>query len=110
MNFVTVNNNKEQLNELKALLCTLYADSYIVEFTDPMAAAKYILNNLVDTVFAEGEMKRVDGIVLRDIIHKSKPNLRVIVTDIDDSEDICDSDIILVRPITKEKIKQCMEK
>ena len=53
-------------------------------------------------------MQPIDGIVLRNKLHIINPKLRVIISDDNNYEEISEEDIILVRPITPKKIKECM--
>lgn len=108
MNIVVVDTNGARQKKLGTMLKAMYSPENVMMFSDTNAALRYVQKCPVDAVFAECDMQPMDGIVFRDRVHKSRSNLRVIITDDNDYEELMPSDIILIRPITPEKIKECM--
>lgn len=108
MNIVIVDTNPARQNELSAMLKSIYPSGQLVLLNDTFAAIEYLDRNTVDVVFAECDMKPMDGIVFRDMVHNLKPSLRVIITDDNNYEELTPADIILIRPVTHEKIIECL--
>ena len=79
MKFVTVDNNKIRLNQLTKKLKNNFPNCTVVEFIDPMLAAKFIFNSEVNIVFAQEEMERVTGEDLKHVIRLIKPLIQVIL-------------------------------
>lgn len=108
MIFVTVNNDRKQLREMTELLHAAFQGSIIYEYTDPMLSAKHIVNHPVDAVFAEADMKRVDGPTLLRVVRVHKPDLPVfIMSDGEAYRALAlgqGADEYLVRPVTEEML------
>ncbi|MEG0876918.1 MAG: response regulator [Oscillospiraceae bacterium] len=84
MNFVVVDNNKDDLEQLAAAIRTVVPDSQIEPFTDPLLSAKYICNNPVDIVFLADTMRPVNGFRLLQVLRKNIPELAVVMLSADE--------------------------
>jgi len=76
---ISVDNDAARLKRFGQLLQTTFPGCTLVEFTDPMLSAKYIVNHEVDVVFAEISMRPADGVMLQNVLRTNKPDARVIL-------------------------------
>ncbi|MEG1012186.1 MAG: response regulator, partial [Ruthenibacterium sp.] len=79
MNFVVVDNNKNDLEMLSKAIEKAMPDCRIQPFTDPLLSAKYICNNPVDMVFLADVMRPVNGFRLMQVLRKNVPELAVVM-------------------------------
>lgn len=110
MNIVIVDNEKKRINKLNDILKKLYPVCNIKEFTDSAQAVKHIMRFNVDLIFAESVMNQIDGFELRSITRRLNSQAKVIISDDTDSEFITQQDLILVRPVTAQKITELINK
>ncbi|MEG0598068.1 MAG: response regulator [Oscillospiraceae bacterium] len=79
MNFVVVDNNKDDLELLTTAIRAAMPESQVQPFTDPLLSAKYICNNPVDIVFLTDTMRPVNGFRLLQVLRKNIPELAVVM-------------------------------
>lgn len=79
MNFVVVDNNKNDLEVVSKAITTAMPECQVQLFTDPLLSAKYICNNPVDMVFLTDSMRPVNGFRLLQVLRKNIPKLAVIM-------------------------------
>jgi two-component SAPR family response regulator len=79
MIIISVDNDAARLKRFGLLLQRTFPGCTLVEFTDPMLSAKYIVNHDVDVVFAEISMRPADGLMLQNVLRTNKPDARVIL-------------------------------
>ncbi|MEG2144784.1 MAG: response regulator [Oscillospiraceae bacterium] len=84
MNFVVVDNNKDDLERLANAIAAVMPESQIQSFIDPLLSAKYICNNPVDMVFITDAMRPVNGFRLMQVLRKNIPSLAIVM--LSDSE------------------------
>lgn len=72
MKIMAVDNNPAALAVLVDCLHEVYPESEVVEFFDPLLAAKCLFQSQVDMVYTETAMKSFDGLLLLDWA-KDKP-------------------------------------
>lgn len=110
MKFVTVDNDQGRLTQLGEVLKSAFPDCTVVEFTDPMLSAKYVLNNAVDAVLAEMVMRPADGPMLKKALLANIPDANIILltdTPLRRATDHAGPPgSILQRPVTAEKLRE----
>ncbi|MEF9916003.1 MAG: response regulator [Lachnospiraceae bacterium] len=79
MNFVVVDNNKNDLELVAKAIRKAVSECQIQPFTDPLLSAKYICNNPVDMVFLADTMRPVNGFRLLQVLRKNVPKLAVVM-------------------------------
>lgn len=79
MNFVVVDNSKIDLGLLAKAIAVAVPECQVQLFTDPLLAAKYICNNLVDMVFLADAMRPVNGFRLLQVLRKNIPQLAIVM-------------------------------
>ncbi|MEG0649383.1 MAG: response regulator [Oscillospiraceae bacterium] len=84
MNFVVVDNNKNDLELLAKTIRKTVSKCQIQPFQDPLLSAKYICNNPVDIVFIADNMRPVNDFRLMHVLRKNIPKLVVVM--LSDSE------------------------
>ncbi|MEG2930081.1 MAG: hypothetical protein RR846_11120, partial [Oscillospiraceae bacterium] len=70
VNFVVVDNNKNDLDLLATAIRAAMPESQVHPFTDPLLSAKYVCNNPVDMVFLADTMCPVNGFRLMQVLRK----------------------------------------
>lgn len=111
MIIMTVGNHATILKELVKALSEIFPGSEIIAETDALMAGKYAFNHEVDMVFAEMDMKRMNGLQLIQFVRQEHPDVKsyLIGTDQDFSESFLtapgDVTGILTYPFTEKKIK-----
>lgn len=76
MKILTVSNHMTMLEELGKELSDLYPDAEIIKETDALMAGKYAFNHEVDVVFAEADMKRMNGLQLIQFVRFEHPDVK----------------------------------
>ena len=76
MNILTVANHITVLEELGKDLSDVFPDAEIIQETDALMAGKYAFNHKVDMVFAEVEMKRMNGLQLIQFVRYERPAVK----------------------------------
>lgn len=112
MKILTVGNHAPMLEALERELSVLFPDAEIIKETDALMAGKYAFNHAVDVVFAEAEMKRMNGLQLIQFVRQEHPDVKsfLIGTEKELSESflIVSEDVtgILPYPFTGEAIRE----
>ncbi|MEG1779518.1 MAG: response regulator [Oscillospiraceae bacterium] len=104
MNFVVVDNNKNDLELLAKAIRAVVPESQVQLFTDPLLSAKHICNNPVDMVFLADVMRPVNGFQLLQVLRKNIPELAVVMLSNDEQNRIdavrAGVDDYLLKPIS----------
>lgn len=85
MTFVVADNDPVRMRGFTQLLLSVYPNSVIHEYVDPMLSASFILDHPVDAVFAETRMGRVDGVTLLHVLRVNRPTLPIFLLSDDES-------------------------
>lgn len=115
MKILTVGNHATILKELEKVLSEIFPGSEIIAETDALMAGKYAFNHEVDIVFAETNMKRMNGLQLIQFVKHEHPGVKsyLIGADEDFSESflIVSEDVtgILTYPFTKKTIQAVLQ-
>lgn len=115
MKIMTVGSHIAVLKELCEELAEIFPDGDIIQETDTLMAGKYAFNNEVDMVFAETDMKRMNGLQLIQFVRHEHPDVKsyLIGSDKDfmDSFLIVSEDVtgILTYPFTKKTIRNVLK-
>ena len=75
MKILTVANHIAILEELEKELSAVSPGSEIIRETDALMAGKYAFNHEVDIVFAEADMKRMNGLQLIHFVRQEHPGV-----------------------------------
>ena len=75
MIIMTVGNHATILKELVKELSECFPGSEIIAETDALMAGKYAFNHEVDIVFAEADMKRMNGLQLIHFVRQEHPGV-----------------------------------
>lgn len=76
MKILTVSNHMKMLEELGKELSDIYPVAEIIKETDALMAGKYAFNHGVDVVFAEADMKRMNGLQLIQFVRQEHPDVK----------------------------------
>ena len=76
MIIMTVGNHATILKELVKELSKIFPGSEIIAETDALMAGKYAFNHEVDIVFAEADMKRMNGLQLIQFVRHKHPDVK----------------------------------
>lgn len=76
MKIMTVANHITMLEELEKELSNVFPKAEIIKETDSLMAGKYVFNQKVDIVFAEADMKRMNGIQLIQFVKQEHPGVK----------------------------------
>lgn len=76
MKILAAANNIAMLEDLKKKLSDFSAESEIIKESDALMAGKYAFNHKVDIVFAEAEMKRMNGLQLIEFVRHEHPDVK----------------------------------
>lgn len=76
MKILTAANHAAMLNELGKALSEIFPDSELIQEADALMAAKYAFNHEVDIVFAEADMKRMNGLQIIQFVRHEHPNVK----------------------------------
>lgn len=79
MLFVTINEDRKQLDELTKMLLTVFHGSVIYQHTDPARALHDIHGHRVDAVLIGEHTKEMDGVSAMHLIRCSSPGIRVFI-------------------------------
>lgn len=75
MTILVVGNNIAMINELSDKLRSIRTDAKIVVAYDALMAGQYSFNNEVDIVFAQINMKRMNGVQLIEFVKHEHPRV-----------------------------------
>lgn len=76
LKILAVSNHTGVLEELERELSGFYPEAEIITETDALMAGKYAFNHEVDIVFAEADMKRMNGFQLIQFVRQEHPRVR----------------------------------
>lgn len=76
MKILTVGNHITLLKELGKELSEIFPEDEIIQETDALMAGKYAFNHEVDVVFAEVDMKRMNGLQLIQFVRHEHPDVK----------------------------------
>lgn len=116
MKILTVANHIAILEELEKELSAVSPGSEIIRETDALMAGKYAFNHEVDIVFAEADMKRMNGLQLIQFVRHKHPDVKSFLIGTDEdlsgfwgvvSEDVTG---ILTYPFMKKTIQDTFRK
>lgn len=116
MRILTVANHTTMLEELKKELSEIFPGADIIKETDALMAGKYAFNHPVDIVFAEADMKRMNGLQLIQFVRQEHPDVKsfMIGTEKELSESflIVSEDVtgILIYPLAKNAIRDALQR
>ena len=114
MKILTVENHIAILEELEKELSAVSPGSEIIRETDALMAGKYAFNHEVDIVFAEADMKRMNGLQLIQFVRHKHPDVKSFLIGTDEdlsgfwgvvSEDVTG---ILTYPFMKKTIRDTL--
>lgn len=98
MKILTVANHMNVLDELKEELSEIFPGAEIIKETDALMAGKYAFNNGVDIVFAEADMKRMNGLQLIRFVRHEHPDVKSYL--IGSKKEISESFIVISEDVT----------
>lgn len=98
MKILTVANHKAMLDALEKELEDIFPGSEIVKETDALMAGKYAFNQGVDVVFAEAEMKRMNGLQLIQFVRQEHPGVRSFL--IGSEQELSESFLVVSEDVT----------
>ena len=116
MTILVAGNNVTMINELSDKLRKIKKDAKIIVENDALLAGQYSFNNDVDVVFAEINMKRMNGVQLIEFVRHEHPLVLSYLVgskaEFDESPLIAAEDItnIVVYPLSTEKIRELFSK
>ena len=76
MRILTAASRMSTLDELERELTAIFPDAEIIKETDALMAGKYAFNHAVDIVFAEADMKRMNGLELIRFVRQEHPDVK----------------------------------
>ena len=76
MRILTVANHADMLEKLKKEISDFYPEAEIIKETDALMAGKYAFNHEIDIVFAEADMKRMNGLQLIQFVRQEHPGVK----------------------------------
>ena len=76
MKILAVANHATMLRELEKELSDVFPGAEIIGETDALMAGKYAFNQEVDVVFAEADMKRMNGLQLIQFVRQEHPGVK----------------------------------
>lgn len=113
MVFVTVDEDRLQLENLTELLVRTFPGSVIYQYTDPVYALINTENREIDVVFANVSVSRRNDWQLLSLLRRRRPDLRVFV--LSDDEQLRDAAMergawgYLTRPVTGQRLRDAIE-
>ena len=112
MVFVTVDENRAQLENLTKLLIRTFPGSVIYQYTDPVHAIFDTENREIDAVFANVSVSQRNDWQLLTVLRRKRPNLQIIVLSDDallrETAMECGAWEYLVRPVTGQKLREAV--
>lgn len=98
MKILTVANHRAMLDALEKELENIYPGSEIVKESDALMAGKYAFNHGVDIVFAEAEMKRMNGLQLIQFVRQEHPGVKSYL--IGSQQELAESFLVVSEDVT----------
>lgn len=115
MRILTVGNHVAMLRELGKELSEIFPEGEIIWETDALRAGKYAFNHDVDMVFAETNMKRMNGVEFIQFVRQEHPDVKsfIVGTEQELSESFLiiseDVDGILNYPFEENAIRKALQ-
>jgi two-component SAPR family response regulator len=114
MKIIAVDNHIGHLARLKNYLVEICScEESIVGFTDPLLAVKYCVNNNIDILFTEVDMRGIDGFTLINLIRKYNSKMVInIVTQTNEYQqkaNECNVSRYILKPVSIETLKDILE-
>lgn len=112
MVFVTVDEDRRQLQKLTGLLVRTFPGSVIYQYSDPVCAFLGTADREIDAVFASARASRRNDLQLLSVLRKRRPGLQVIV--LSDDERLRQTAMesgawkYLLRPVTGQELYDAM--
>lgn len=116
MKILTVANHMTMLDELKKELSEIFPEAKIIKETDALMAGKYAFNHGVDIVFAEADMKRMNGLQLIQFVRQEHPDVKSFMVgtekELSESFLIVSEDVtgVLTYPLAKNAIRNVLQR
>lgn len=98
MKILTVANRMAMLDELETELSDIFPGAEIIKETDALMAGKYAFNQGVDIVFAEADMKRMNGLQLIQFVRLEHPGVHSFL--IGTEEELSESFLVVSEDVT----------
>lgn len=76
MRILTAANHIKMLEELEKKLSDFFPGAEIIKENDSLMAGKYAFNHDVDIIFAEADMKRMNGLQLIQFVRHEHPDVK----------------------------------
>lgn len=95
---LTVSNHRMMLDELEKELSAMYPEAEIIKETDALMAGKYAFHHDVDIVFAETDMKRMNGMQLIQFVRFEHPNVKSYL--IGSEKELSESFLVVTEDVT----------
>lgn len=112
MVFLTVDENRTQLENLTELLVRTYPGSVIYQYTDPIHAVIHMENRQIDVMFANVGVFQKNNWQLLALMRRKQPKLRVFI--LSDDEALRETAMergaweYLIRPVTGQKLDEVL--
>ena len=111
MKIMLVDNNIGDLEKTNECLIMAYSGyDEVVKFTDPLMAVKYGINNKIDVLYTDINMRGMDGFSLIELLKKHNPDMIAnIITSTDEYKGEAVKNgtaAYLIKPISIRKVKQ----
>ena len=109
MVFVTVDENRAQLENLTKLLIRIFHGSVIYQYTDPIPAVINMGNREIDAVFVNVSVSQRNNWQLLALLRRKRPDLRVFI--LSDDEKLRENAMeqgaweYLIRPVTGKELR-----
>lgn len=98
MKILAVSNHPTMLDELQKELFGISPEAEIIRETDALMAGKYAFNHEVDVVFAEADMKRMNGLQLIQFVRFEHPDVKSYL--IGSEKELSDSLLVVSEDVT----------
>lgn len=102
------------LEELGRELSDIFPEGEIIKETDALMAGKYSFNHEVDVVFAEADMKRMNGLQLIQFVRQEHPDVKSFLIgsekELSESFLVVSEDVtgVLAYPLTENAIRDVL--
>ena len=112
MRFVTVDENRAQLESWTELLVCTFPGSVIYQYTDPIHAVFDTENREIDAVFANVSVSQRNDWQLLTVLRRNQPNRQIFV--LSEDEQLRETAMeygaweYLVRPVTGQKLREAV--
>lgn len=80
MTILVVDWDTKRLINTELLVRNIYPQDEILAYTDPLLAAQYSCNHMVEVVVAAWEMRRMNGLQMAEFVRKFRPRAQIYLT------------------------------